>query len=496
MKLEEYTTEQLKAELKRRNEILKQEIIYPKFDFDDILAIECCMETAEKVTKDKELYEKLKSIHSRLHDAYHNEKHESMDKAALEPKFKVGDWVIDDEDGCIFQITKVCDNKYEYKGTAGNTYSSSHLALETDTRLWTIEDAKDGDVLISCGVIFIFNSIKENWLYCYCSLHKDGSFIDSPYNLMNYKYFHEVYPATKEERVLLFTKINQSGYEWDDEKKELNRIEHKTDDKVEPKLKIEAGKWYICISQYCNCIEGRCYQSLSDNRIVDDFGTEYDMHNDADKYFRPWTINDAKPGDVLAITMGEWCKIVIFLSLNNEGVEGYGISLKNGELWNTDQNIPYYSKTWTKCLNPATKEQRNLLFTKMNQSGYEWDDEKKELKIIDWGKHIKCNPNSPSVEQESAWSEEDKKMIANIGGYLNSYGNSLKDEGKANAVFKSVDWLISLKGRIHPQSKQEWSEEDEKMLNDAIGAIGAADYYTYDDKQEIENWLKSIKDRI
>ncbi len=42
---------------------------------------------------------------------------------------------------------------------------------------------------------------------------------------------------------------------------------------------------------------------------------------------------------------------------------------------------------------------------------------------------------------------------------------------------------------------QEWSEEDEKMLNDAIGAVGAADYYTYDDKQEIETWLKSLKER-
>ena len=43
------------------------------------------------------------------------------------------------------------------------------------------------------------------------------------------------------------------------------------------------------------------------------------------------------------------------------------------------------------------------------------------------------------------------------------------------------------------QKPAEWSEEDEKMLNDAIGAVGAADYYSYDDKQEIENWLKSLR---
>ena len=41
-----------------------------------------------------------------------------------------------------------------------------------------------------------------------------------------------------------------------------------------------------------------------------------------------------------------------------------------------------------------------------------------------------------------------------------------------------------------------WSEEDEMMLNDAICAVGVADYYTYDDKQEIEQWLRSLKQRI
>ena len=51
------------------------------------------------------------------------------------------------------------------------------------------------------------------------------------------------------------------------------------------------------------------------------------------------------------------------------------------------------------------------------------------------------------------------------------------------------------KGNIGGVSSN-WSEEDEDMLNDAIGAIGAADFYTDDGKQELENWLKSLKQRI
>ena len=56
------------------------------------------------------------------------------------------------------------------------------------------------------------------------------------------------------------------------------------------------------------------------------------------------------------------------------------------------------------------------------------------------------------------------------------------------------DWKFVVNAADEEQ-KQEWSEEDEEILNDAIGAVWAADYYTYDDKQEIENWLKSLKDR-
>ena len=44
------------------------------------------------------------------------------------------------------------------------------------------------------------------------------------------------------------------------------------------------------------------------------------------------------------------------------------------------------------------------------------------------------------------WSEEDKKILSNIGKYLNHYGNSIveNNEDKAKDVYKLVDWLKSL----------------------------------------------------
>jgi hypothetical protein len=104
-----------------------------------------------------------------------------------------------------------------------------------------------------------------------------------------------------------------------------------------------------------------------------------------------WTIQDAKEGDVLAINWYEgydyWEKIIIFKKYHNEGanspcVEGYGNTFKNRKLA-FHEEVPRFSKTWTSCLEPANKEQRDLLFQTIKEAGYKWNaDEKKLEKLI------------------------------------------------------------------------------------------------------------------
>ena len=105
-----------------------------------------------------------------------------------------------------------------------------------------------------------------------------------------------------------------------------------------------------------------------------------------------WTIRDAKDGDVLTLSWMEdgnlFEKIVIFKKYHNEGVnglyngpcvEGYGNTFMNGKLLFTDEKVPYFSKTWTCNLHPATKEQRDRLFQRIKEAGYEWNVETKTL---------------------------------------------------------------------------------------------------------------------
>lgn len=146
----------------------------------------------------------------------------------VKPKFKVGDWCIDNEDGTIFQIVKVLDNTYTYKTNEGEEYSCTHYLLENDARLWTIQDAKDGDVLAFKDDSYILlvkevhNTIYGMRVSCYCHV-LNGKFETVEYQIR----VDGLYPATKEQRDLLFQKMKEAGYKWDVEKKELKKIEQK-----------------------------------------------------------------------------------------------------------------------------------------------------------------------------------------------------------------------------------------------------------------------------
>ena len=64
----------------------KKQVHFPKFTFDDVLALQCCMETVKKVQEDKELYEKLNLIHSKIYDAYWFEKQGEQILSQTNPK--------------------------------------------------------------------------------------------------------------------------------------------------------------------------------------------------------------------------------------------------------------------------------------------------------------------------------------------------------------------------------------------------------------------------
>jgi hypothetical protein len=149
-------------------------------------------------------------------------------KEKVESKFKDGDWIVYKDD-----VWKVCNISLQnyYELLKINNEVSTRLIKDVDenAHLWTIQDAKDGDVLYhksKSGIEYIVmnKGLNEhgniNSYFRYNSF--DGFGVDIPAVLSTR--LNGITPATKVQRDILFQKMEEAGYEWDSEKKELIKI--------------------------------------------------------------------------------------------------------------------------------------------------------------------------------------------------------------------------------------------------------------------------------
>ena len=137
----------------------------------------------------------------------------------VEPKFKVGDWII--FNGLSLFIKEVVQGYYRTISVDG-ILCSYDWYIDDAARLWTIQDAKDGDVLTyPDGSITLFKYMDEN-IYMAHVLWVDGHI-----ELNNSCAVSNVHPATKVQRNNLEKAMADAGYTFDFKKKELKKIEQK-----------------------------------------------------------------------------------------------------------------------------------------------------------------------------------------------------------------------------------------------------------------------------
>ena len=498
---------------------------------------------------------------------------QSEQKPVDKPKFKVGDWVVTDMNN-IVQIKAVNNGYY----TIDNGGDFNMYYIDKFWHLWTIEDAKDGDVLVGGLQIFLFKKMStSNSFYAHCNYHFIGYDSLSVYNC-SYS-IDNIHPATKEQRSLLFKKIKEAGYEWDAEKKELKKIigekqskknlqdnsfrrmfERKPawneedeqmlekcinvasgyyylledrqsmkdwlkslKDRVQPKQdeqkpkfrvgdtikckyddrqftiksvdldkgiytytqegcgndidyadedfelvkqksadqpKFKVGDWITNgeFTWYIKKVGNNFYDLESpDGRVVDDTISHVDEH------FHSFTIEDAKDGDVLfQDLMGG--KTFIYNGINPDMAILYSFIISN----DGEDVLPYhigkpntgigYIEENKNIIHPATKKQRDLLFQKLKEAGYEWDINKKELK---------------KIEHKSSWNEEDSPYYDDICEILINLLHSKTTDINKDAIKKDLDWLISIENRY------TWKPDDKQMgalANACDGKILNLDY--------------------
>ena len=266
---------------------------------------------------------------------------------------------------------------------------------------------------------------------------KDGTITNTAIN-----YISTIFPELKEsedEKIRKWlldtiTQIPNNSIEWDviEKAKVLSWLEkqgeQKATDKVEPKFKV--GDWIIRSAEgfkhnTYRITEVKDYyvcEELKGRRVTFTF-------NDVRKNFKLWDISDAKDGDVLYSLDSNRPFIYKERKQNEQAIAYCGLNIYGKFfVWDTKDCVI----TLNNCV-PATKEQRDLLFKKMQEAGYQWDPDKKELK---------------KVEKIIVWSKEDEEIFENLSDYLENESIFSENEEDVTYFNEYIEWLKSLKKRL------------------------------------------------
>ena len=254
------------------------------------------------------------------------------------------------------------------------------------------------------------------------------------------------------------------------------QVEKKTIDKVEPKFNV--GDWVI--SKYMHLVMQILNNDNGSYKTVETDGTERnDSYDFIERNFKPWSIKDAKDGDVLAC--GDKvtdCPFIFHNLTEKQNPRSYcGINTL-GEFQVNDENGGFWCKSDE--VRPATKKQRDFLFQEMKEEGYQWNPNKKELKKIEdeieipfgakdselqevtyyipKGFHAEIDDDKVVIkkgEKPTEWSEEDERLFkATMNTILISRNSCEEDDDVKDRFDDELRWLKSLKQKIGRQSHE------------------------------------------
>lgn len=284
-------------------------------------------------------------------------------KLTKKTKFKIGDWIIRNDGSSIvpIQIYNLKKDRYLVTNMLGSK-GEVMLTCQNKWRLWSINDAKSGDILNANGAVFIYKKHNKDYVYHYCGINLGNEFVigadDSIWNANS-----KIYPATQEQKDLLFNKIKEAGYTWDLNSNTLTK-----------KTKFKIGDWVT---------DGTCKAKIID---IDNKYYWYSKNSmlgeieSIDKKYHIWTIDDAKPGDILCYKdeISIYKNSIMDFLDKFTGFQYY-CCYDGKRLW-IDGFYHLTEKKDKFDIYPATEEQIETLFSYMIPVGYIWDFNNMALK--------------------------------------------------------------------------------------------------------------------
>ena len=225
-------------------------------------------------------------------------------------KFKVGDWITNGDK--IEQISEV-DNYY-YRCFNGNhgygVYLMDIESTDADFHLWTIKDAKDGDTLTyyldnGKALIMIYEGLGDSYngqVYCHALL--DGDRFSESVGSVCCEYIWLLNPSTKEQHELLYKKMEEKGYYFDEDEKIIKGIKQDKD---------ETADKLIAIAE-CLEMDGDCsfngYSGNECGKFLRELSANKILWNEEDEKMASSIIEDTEQGCILDDTQLKWIKLL------------------------------------------------------------------------------------------------------------------------------------------------------------------------------------------
>ena len=394
----------------------------------------------------------------------------------VEPKFHEDDWIVDNGHSYLIGYIDYEQRRYLFE-IGGYTHEQLNWEYienaDNKYHLWTIQDAKDGDVLATENFIFIFKNIDSgNGVHYYChyeiSKHEDDNQFDValPQSLMGRvgNSISHYSPATKEQRDELMKAMADAGYTFDFEKKELKKIEQKSNNNQFTPEQADVLDKHID-----KLVEKKSATDFSDLRtwkyIVDAVWTEKEGIG---QYLdNPFTEEVAKK---LQKRFG-----------NIEQDEEYKIGK-----WFTGL-IPCWINAPSTLQPEHRNHGKNVVAVHLKGGGYRCCcvDDKKPITFS-------VAENTPFVEgwhnrESSAWSEKDEHILNNIYDFV---AENLLDRNRGVCADECLKWLKSLKDKVKPQNTWKPSEEQMEALESATENCAYSEYQ--DCLRELIEQLKKL----
>jgi len=250
----------------------------------------------------------------------------------------------------------------------------------------------------------------------------------------------------------------------------INEEEKSKDKEIETKFKV--GDWVVLTVGAISSIHQIINIDINKERYWFDEGTYLSFADE--KYLHFWIIKDAKDGDILWHSDSASNGIFIFKEIRNDGKILCYCDYDSEDHFCLGE---HHTCCWTssKYIKPATKKQRDLLFQKIHEAGYEWDADKKELKKIeqkpvketscDRCKNVQSSHSCQDIaelgrcylehekqgEQKPTWSEENEKkriLLMKILEVNHSHGLFKVNLSETMRTEELVSWLKSLNYKI------------------------------------------------